>query len=148
MFSYMEEYTANLPTNPAKVLCVTMALEGEAVEWLMALHDDAVVELHHFNQFMCALRKRFENLLTEWKAMTKIKTIRQGRQPIASYIHEFWSLASKLTNWLQDILIEYFQEGLSNKVFHTCLSHGSPRTLQDWYILADEMEINLARYHD
>lgn len=72
-----------------------MALEGEAAEWMLAFHDDDVVELNNFDKFMAALKKRFEDLLTERKARTQLKTT-QGRQCVATCVQEFWSLACRL----------------------------------------------------
>lgn len=45
------------------------------------------------------------------------------------------------------MLIECFHERLANKVFYSCLSRGMPRTTQGWYVLADKVEIDLAKYH-
>lgn len=56
----MQEYGANLPSEGAKVWSMTLALEGEAVEWLVTLHNDAP-ELCNFNQFMGSLQKRFKD---------------------------------------------------------------------------------------
>lgn len=40
VWNYMDEYGMYLPGNVARVCCVARALEGEAAEWLMTLHDD------------------------------------------------------------------------------------------------------------
>lgn len=60
----MQEYGANLPNNQAIVRIITMALEDETGEWIVALHDDAA-ELHNFDRFMAVLRKRFEDSLAD-----------------------------------------------------------------------------------
>lgn len=53
-----------------------MALEGEAEEWMVALWKN---DPRNFNRFLAALRKHFEDFLTDRKAKTRIKFIRQGR---------------------------------------------------------------------
>lgn len=68
-------------------------MKGEAAEWLVALHDDDIEGLHHFDNFMLALRFK-EPLMTQ-KAMSQIKFIRQEKMPIVAYIQKFWILASQ-----------------------------------------------------
>lgn len=53
-----------------------MAFEGEAAEWLVALHDDDPVELCHFDRFTAALKKQFEDPLANQKAQIRIKTLK------------------------------------------------------------------------
>lgn len=76
----MQEYGANLPTYLVKVRIVTMALEGEAAEWMVTLQKNDAAEPCNFNRFMAALRKCFKDPpLTDQKARMRIKSIRQGR---------------------------------------------------------------------
>lgn len=91
--------------------------------------------------FMAALRKCFKDPLTNQNTRMRIKTIRQGRRPVTIYIQEFCSLAYKLFNWLQNMLIEWFQKGLSNEIY-TCLCRGAPWTFHGWYILIDIWEMS------
>lgn len=66
----MQEYGGELLSDPARMLWVTMVLEGEAAEWMVALHNDDVVELCNFDRFMTALKKQFEDPFTNRKART------------------------------------------------------------------------------
>lgn len=66
----------------------------------------------------------------------------------AEYIQGFCQLASHLGNWPERVLIIHFQEGLRKKVYHTCLSWGMPQTLQAWYCLTSEVEIDLSEFHE
>lgn len=61
----MQEYGTNLSNDPVRVQSITMALEGGAAEWIVALHDDDAMKLRNFDRFMAALRKWFEHLLAE-----------------------------------------------------------------------------------
>lgn len=54
VWTYMQEYEQELPTNLAKVRIVTMALEGKVGERMVALHNEAN-ELHNFNSLMAVL---------------------------------------------------------------------------------------------
>lgn len=64
---------------------------------------------------------------------------------MTAYIQEFQSLACRLANWTYDMLIECFQDGLNDDTFKTCISRGTPQTLHGWYVLTDEVEIDLIR---
>lgn len=65
MWNYMQEYKADLSTKAAWVRCTTMTLEGNAVEWMVSLHNDDAPELRSFDWFMMALCKRFEDPLAQ-----------------------------------------------------------------------------------
>lgn len=51
-------------------------------------------------------------------------------------------------DWPQDMLIESFQDGLNNDIYNTCISKGTPCTIHGWYIVANEVKIDLARSHN
>lgn len=82
------------------------------MEWMVTLCNDDAPELGHFDHFMTA-----ENHLADRKARKRIKTISQHRQPVTAYTQEFCDLACRLTDWLNDMLIECFQDGLNNNVY-------------------------------
>lgn len=42
-----------------------------------------------------------------------------------------------------DMLIKSFQDGLNDDVYNTCISRGVMRTQHGWYVLAEEVEIDL-----
>lgn len=60
------------------------------------------------------------------------------------YTKEFRDLASFL-NCLEDILVICFKDGLNSDLYHACIARGVPACLHDWYILAEEAEIDQAR---
>lgn len=54
LWTYMQEFEPDLLTKGTKVQCVTMALLGTIVEWMVTLHNDTL-ELRNFEHFMTAL---------------------------------------------------------------------------------------------
>lgn len=46
----------NFPDNKARVNCITVALESEATNWVVALRDADAEKLHDFDYFMTVLR--------------------------------------------------------------------------------------------
>uniref|UniRef100_A0A8C5SLW0 DUF4939 domain-containing protein n=1 Tax=Laticauda laticaudata TaxID=8630 RepID=A0A8C5SLW0_LATLA len=54
VWSYMEEYREDFPSEAAKVRGVTRALEGTAAEWMVTLHNDNAPQLMNYNLFMTA----------------------------------------------------------------------------------------------
>lgn len=50
----------------------------------------------------------------------------------------------QLNDWLEDILIGCFKDGLNNDLYKACVSRGAPLILHDWYVLAEEVEIDQA----
>lgn len=64
---------------------------------MVTFQNSNSLELRNFNQFMTALRWRFENPLADWQARDSIKMVRQGWCPVAKYIEEFWDLACRFS---------------------------------------------------
>ncbi|XP_013913641.1 PREDICTED: sugar phosphate exchanger 3 [Thamnophis sirtalis] len=93
-----------------------------------------------------ALRRRFEDPLADCKPCDRIKVVKQGRQPVEEYIEEFRDLAYHV-NWLDDILVNWFRDGLSDELYNACVARGSPTHLHEWYLIAKEAEIDMARNH-
>lgn len=98
----MDEYEMYLVGNLAEY----SVLPGPWREWgLMALHDDDIEELHHFDKFMLALRQRFKNsLVTQINDPNKIYQARE--EAYCSLPPTVLDLASQLVVWTQ--AIEYF----------------------------------------
>lgn len=46
-------------------------------------------------------------------------------------------------DWPEDVLVSWFK--LNDNLYHACLACGAPNHLHKWYILAEEVEIDLAR---
>lgn len=88
--TYMQDYGPEIVTEGDKLRCVTMALEGAAVRWMVTLHND---NTPCYNCFMAACCKCFEDPLVNIKARDHIKTISQGQRSVAKYTQEFHNLA-------------------------------------------------------
>lgn len=57
VWDFMAQYGPNFPNDEVRVHCITVALDGEAADWVPALHDANAKELHDFDDFMTALRQ-------------------------------------------------------------------------------------------
>lgn len=141
---YMQKYGHEIPTEGAKLRVVTLALEGAAASWMVTLHNANAPELRNFNRFMTALRQRFEDPLADRKARDRIKNAQQGRRRVAEYTEEFRNLAYRL-DWPECVLVTYFKDGLNDDLYTACVARGDPARLHDWYMLAEEVEIDQAR---
>lgn len=146
--SFVTTYAEVLPNDEAMVYCVVRALDGEAADWAVTLYEEEAEELHHFEAFMVALRQRFKDPLADRKAKIKLQTIKQGGRTAAVYTREFRPLDDRLRRKGEEMLIKYFQRGLDPEVLYVCLRRGSAKTLQEWYVLAQEVDFDLAQIYD
>lgn len=46
---------------------------------------------------------------------------------------------------LEEILVSWFKDRLNDNLYNACVTQGALACLHDWYILAEEAEINQAR---
>ncbi|XP_060546169.1 cysteine-rich protein 2 isoform X1 [Pantherophis guttatus] len=145
VWNHMQDWGEDYETDAAKVRSVANALEGVAAEWMVVLHNNNSLLLRNYNQFMRALRRRFEDHLAERKARLRMKSIQQGRRPVAEYIQEFRELAPYMTGWSEMALLESFKDGLNDEIYRDCRSMGVPDDLDRWYIVAEDVEIELKR---
>uniref|UniRef100_A0ACB8EU76 Uncharacterized protein n=1 Tax=Sphaerodactylus townsendi TaxID=933632 RepID=A0ACB8EU76_9SAUR len=76
--SYMEVHGAGFQTDHERVFELGTQLRGEAANWLVGLVETNAVELYDLEQFLLALRLRFEDPLTEEKARDSLQRLRQG----------------------------------------------------------------------
>lgn len=146
--NFMTTYADVLPNDEAKVYCVVRVLYGEAADWAVTLYEEQAEELRDFEAFMAALRQRFKDPLADRKDMIKLQTIKQGRRKVFAYVQEFRSLHDRLRRKEEEMLIEYFQQGLDPDVLFVCLRRGSAKTLQEWYVLAQNVDFDLAEIYN
>uniref|UniRef100_A0ACB8EUK6 Uncharacterized protein n=1 Tax=Sphaerodactylus townsendi TaxID=933632 RepID=A0ACB8EUK6_9SAUR len=81
--SYMEVHGAGFRTDPERVFELGTQLRGDAANWLVGLVESNAAELYDLEQFLLALRLRFEDLLTEEKARASLQRLRQGTRSIS-----------------------------------------------------------------
>lgn len=74
-WNFMVQHEPNFPDDEARVSYITLALEGEATNWVVYLHDAITEELHDFDYFMIALRQPFKDPLADWMVKSSIKVI-------------------------------------------------------------------------
>lgn len=104
--------------------------EGQAAEWYAELYATDAPELRSISRFFGALCTRFGDPHLVENARTDLKQLRQGSMSVREYSATFCSLASKLPDWPESLLVDYFREGLNLDIL------GKTRTRQssnlDW----------------
>lgn len=145
VWNHMEDWGQEYLSEAAQVRGVTNALEGAAATWMVVLHNNDSPLLKNYNQFMAALRRRFEDHLAERKARIRMKGIQQGRRSVADYVQEFRELTPYMTGWSEAALLENFKDGLNEEIYRDCRARGIPDDLHDWYVMAEDVEIEIAR---
>lgn len=120
---------------------VTLVLEGATARWMVTLHNMNAPELRNFDQFMTALCRQFKDPLADSKARDCIKTMCQGLRVVAEYTEEFCDLACRLNDWLEDILISCFKDGVNNDLYNACVPCTPPQLICH---MAVEVEIDQA----
>lgn len=105
---------------------------------MVTLHNADATELRNFNYFMMALCRCFEDPLADCKAHNHIKN--HEAEPLTCG----QDLACHI-DWPEDILVSWFKDGLNNDLYNACLAQGAPNRLHDWYVLAEEVEMDMAR---
>lgn len=78
------------------------------------------------------------------KARDCIRNMRQGRRLVGEYMEEFHNLVC-CVDCLEEILVSWFKDRLNNDLYNAFVTQEVPAHLHDWYILAEEAEINQAR---
>ncbi|XP_058041925.1 uncharacterized protein LOC131199783 [Ahaetulla prasina] len=141
MIDWGEDYWSQA----AQVRAVTHNLTGRAAAWLVSLYTNHSPLLQNYEHFITALRRRFEDPLAEQKAKGRMKTIRQGRRPVADYSQEFSDLVPLMRGWSEVTLVDIYKDGLNGDLYELCRARASPTTLYGWYTLAAEMEIELVK---
>lgn len=111
---------------------------------MVTFHNADAPELWKFDWFMMALHHHFEEPLADCKVHNRIRVMKQGRQLVAEYTEEFRDLTCCM-DWLEDILVSWFKDGLNDDLYNACQAQGAPNCLHDWYVLAEEVEMDMAR---
>lgn len=107
----------------AKVRCVTMALEGDAADWMVTLHNNTP-KLKHYDQFMMVPCRQLDNPRAECKGRTRMKTINQWWRSVAEYTQEFNELVCHMTGWPPEVLMKCYKVGLNEELYQCCISCG------------------------
>lgn len=140
---YLGRYGAAFPDDEARVSAIAESLDGEAAEWMMALHDVGAPELGGVEAFLEGLRERFEDPILTRRAELAMYSLRQGSRSVAEYIGQFRRIAQRLRGWPEQLLVCQFRDGLSREMYQGCLFRGFPDSLPAWYRLASTLELEL-----
>uniref|UniRef100_A0ACB8GEY2 Uncharacterized protein n=1 Tax=Sphaerodactylus townsendi TaxID=933632 RepID=A0ACB8GEY2_9SAUR len=81
--SYMEVHGAGFWMDRERVFELGTQLRGEAVNWLVGLVEGDALKLYNLEHFLMVLQRRFEDPLTEEKALTL--TLRQGSRSVSDW---------------------------------------------------------------
>uniref|UniRef100_A0ACB8FFT6 Uncharacterized protein n=1 Tax=Sphaerodactylus townsendi TaxID=933632 RepID=A0ACB8FFT6_9SAUR len=105
--SYMEVHGAGFWTDREQVFELGTHLRGEAANWLVGLVEGDAPELYDLEQFLLALRWRFEDPLTEERARAALRRLCQGTRSVSDFATEFCRLTSRLRGWPEMVLYAY-----------------------------------------
>lgn len=117
-------------TDEARVGLVGTLLEGPALAWFAPLLEESSQLLSDFNTFIAELEATFGDTDKARTAATKIRKLRQGSRPAATYASEFRLLACDVS-WGEAALIDQFRHGLQDAVKDLLLTMEDPGTLND-----------------
>uniref|UniRef100_A0ACB8E671 Uncharacterized protein n=1 Tax=Sphaerodactylus townsendi TaxID=933632 RepID=A0ACB8E671_9SAUR len=92
--SYMEVHGSSFYLDQERVFEISTWFRGEAANWLVGLVEEDVPELYNLEQFLLALRQRFEDPLVEEKARGELQRLWQGNCSVSEFTADFCRLAS------------------------------------------------------
>nr|XP_016850261.1 PREDICTED: uncharacterized protein LOC107983038 [Anolis carolinensis] len=139
---FMEDFGDQFPSESAKIYTVGANLKEAAADWLMQMYDTSARELASLEDFLRALRERFEDPLAEERAKAQLKRIYQGGRTVSEYALEFKATPGKIRDWSDTTKLEYFRAGLRSEMLEWALHRGNPRDLEDWILLAGRVEVD------
>uniref|UniRef100_A0ACB8EC51 Uncharacterized protein n=1 Tax=Sphaerodactylus townsendi TaxID=933632 RepID=A0ACB8EC51_9SAUR len=141
--SYMEVHGSNFYLDRERVFEIGTWLRGEVDNWLVGLVEEDVPELYNLEQFLLALRQRFEDPLAEEKARGELKRLQQGNRSVSEFATDFLRLASHMRGRPELVLVQLFKDALHPKVLQWALIHGDPETLMEWIRWAGDAELRI-----
>lgn len=100
---------------------------------MTTLHDERALELVDLDMFLCKLRARFDDPTQTQQMESEVRNVKQGSRSIAEYIRKFRKIMERLRNWPEQLLTQYFREGINHDLFHFCLVRGILDQLNNLY---------------
>ncbi|XP_077181109.1 uncharacterized protein LOC143831722 [Paroedura picta] len=125
---------------------VASCLQGKAGQWYLGLAERGDPATRDLQDFVVALRRRFQDPQAEDKAKSRIKGLRQGTRGVMDYIDIFRREAGKVFSWNEETQIEYFREGLNPKLREWAVIKGTEEdlsTLEGWCFVVAKLEASL-----
>lgn len=141
---FLHRWGSQFQTHADVVEFIAERLDGLAADWYVDLYQCDAPELHSNNLFFRALRARFGDPHLKENARTDLKQLRQGSMTVREYSAVFRSLAAKLPDWPESLLVDYYRAGLNLEIMRKAIEHADPQTLVGWIQAASEVE---ARIH-
>ena len=116
-------------TESKRVALVGSLLSGNALTWFSPLFEKNDPLLANFEQFISALRARFDDPHRQRTASSRLQAITQGRRPVSSYATEFQLLLAD-AGWDNTAAMHIFKSSLNSEVKDLLLSLPEPTDLQ------------------
>lgn len=117
-------------TDAARVGLIGTLLEGPALAWFAPLLESSSPRLNDFKTFLEDFEATFGDTEKARTAATKIRKLRQGTRPAATYASEFRLLACDVP-WGEAALIDQFRHGLQDAVKDLLLMMKEPEDLNE-----------------
>ena len=122
------------PTSYSQVGLVGTLLSGTALGWFGPLLEKQSPLLSDFEAFIAEFSATFGEHDKVRAATTKIRVLRQGNRPAATYVSEFQQLACD-TNWDDAALMSQLYWGLRDDVKDLLLTMPDANTLMEAYLM-------------
>jgi hypothetical protein len=116
-------------TETKRVALVGSLLSGDALTWFSPLFENNDPVLANFEQFISALRARFDDPHRQRTASSRLQAITQGRRPVSSFATEFQLLLAD-AGCDNTAAMHIFKGGLNGDVKNLLLSLPEPTDLQ------------------
>src|ERR1700678_2067975 len=144
--NFIQECTLYLTLNRAVyetdekkiIFMLSYMMEGTAHAWKKAFVRDVINSAGNsfgsLKQFTVSLKKAFEASDSEGDATSKLRQLKQEKDLVDDYVAQFRILASKARMTDDDVLTEYFMEGINTGILQKiCAQEKSPTTITKWY---------------
>jgi hypothetical protein len=147
--SSMEVYhrAAKVYTVQEQLELAGACLSGTAVDWFNKVFWPSIGPHTTWNDFVDALRKRFEPVDSETTARARLNTLRQGKYSVTGYTNMFTDIIGRVGPMNDKDQYEHYVNGLRKEISDALRLHmvGRPLQLAAAMALAFEIESALAR---
>ena len=138
---------AKVFTVPEQLELAGACLSGTAVDWFNKIFWPSVHPHTEWNDFVDALRKRFEPVDSETTARARLNTLRQGKYSVTAYTNMFTDIIGRVGPMIDKDQYEHYVNGLRKDIGDVLRLHmvGRPQQLAVAMALAFEIESALSR---
>lgn len=143
VWSHLDRYRNNYSDEAARVDIIMANLKAEVAEWMTTLHNEDAPKLVTPDALLGSLQTCFGDPAQNQWVEIEVRRLRQGTRPVIEYIREFRRFTVRLRHWPEQLLTQFFWEGLSHDLLQLCLAGGISNQLDDWYQLVAALEVDL-----